>query len=119
MLSGKNEMIIKNKIKSLFHLLKKGKKKIKPYHIDNIEKVNKLVSIKDKYVLVVGCSTGVDCRLFVQYGAYRVDGIDVSDKIGTDFRHRKVKYLKNSAEKMVGIDDEKYLRFSAKQKPTP
>jgi ubiquinone/menaquinone biosynthesis C-methylase UbiE len=90
------------------HLLNKDKKKIKPYHINNIEKVDKYVSIKDKEILVVGCSTGVDCRLFVQYGARHVDGIDVSDKIGNDFRHRKVKYYKISAEKMVGIDDAKY-----------
>ena len=72
-------------------------------------KANELVSVNGKTVLVVGCSTGLDCKLFVEdYGALKVDGVDLSSNIGEDFKHERVSYYRTSAEDMVEIPDDFY-----------
>lgn len=58
-------------------------------------------------VLVVGCNTGLECRVFTELGAEQVDGLDLIEKIGTGFTHDRVSYLRVSAEKM-GIRDDTY-----------
>jgi SAM-dependent methyltransferase len=56
--------------------------------------------VEGKHVLVVGCNTGGDCRLFVNRGAKRVHGIDVIPDVGAEFQHRRVSYSRMSAEEM-------------------
>ncbi len=51
-------------------------------------------------VLVVGCNTGGDCRLFVEAGVTEVVGLDVIESVGSDFSHPRVSYRQASAEQM-------------------
>lgn len=70
------------------------------------------LNVKRAQVLVVGCNTGEDCRHFVDVGAGRVDGLDVIKEIGEAFRHRRVRYLRMSAE-LMGLQSNSYdLVFS-------
>ncbi len=59
----------------------------------------KLLPLKGRRVLVVGCNTGEDCRYFVDFGA-SVVGLDVLPQIGEDFRHERVTYCQASAERI-------------------
>jgi SAM-dependent methyltransferase len=59
----------------------------------------KLLDLRRKSILVVGCYEGSnECRYFVEIGAASVTGIDVLEKIGRGFTHPAVKYLRASAE---------------------
>jgi len=55
-------------------------------------------------VLVVGCNRGDDCRPFAAAGARCVVGLDIADDVGKDFAHRRVAYVRASAEAMPFSD---------------
>jgi ubiquinone/menaquinone biosynthesis C-methylase UbiE len=61
--------------------------------------------VKGKDVLVVGCNTGNDCSYFVTAGAGHVQGLDVLQETGRDFKHEKVSYTIGSAEDMAEFQD--------------
>ncbi len=63
--------------------------------------------VTGKFVLVVGCNSGLDCKNFIDGGAEAVHGLDIDSAIGTDYSHPKVKYFRESAEQMP-FDDEVY-----------
>ena len=53
-----------------------------------------------KRVLVVGCNRGRDCRPFIDFDATEVVGLDIRLDIGVDFTHERVRYVKDTVEKM-------------------
>jgi len=57
-----------------------------------------LVDVYRKNVLIVGCNVGKDCVYFLRLGARAVHGLDVIEDVGKGFQHRKVNYLRASAE---------------------
>jgi GT2 family glycosyltransferase/SAM-dependent methyltransferase len=57
-----------------------------------------LVDVQGKNVLVVGCNLGKDCAHFVRLGARTVHGLDVIEEVGRGYKHRRVRYLRASAE---------------------
>jgi SAM-dependent methyltransferase len=71
-----------------------------------------LVSMLDADVLVVGANTGEECRLFVDFGARRVHGIDVVDATGSGFSHPRVDYDRMSVEEMAFPDHSFDLVFA-------
>ncbi len=80
-------------------------KPIKQYHKDSLNRFLKNNSFKHKKVLVVGCSTGVDCHLIEQLGASEVVGIDLDDRIGRDYTSDKISYHKESATNINSSED--------------
>lgn len=73
----------------------------------------RLNPVRGKKVLVIGCNTGRDCSYFIQAKAAEVHGVDVTDKIGTDFPHPRVHYHRTSAEAMSCLADSQFdLTFS-------
>lgn len=50
--------------------------------------------------LIVGCNRGEDCKLFVDFGAESLVGLDVMDEIGINFVSDRVSYVRESAECM-------------------
>lgn len=75
------------------------------YNAINVIQALEHIDIRKKKVLVVGCNAGKDCSYFVTAGASRVYGLDVLENIGEDFKHKKVKYFKESAENMKSLLD--------------
>ncbi len=61
----------------------------------------------NKKVLVVGCGDGGDCSYFINQGARKVHGLDISEQIGVNFKHPRVQYFQDSAEAM-GFEDNTY-----------
>lgn len=55
--------------------------------------------LRGKSVLVVGASTGLDCKLFIDGGAESVAGLDIAEDIGSGFKHPRVTYHRGSVEK--------------------
>jgi len=56
--------------------------------------------VAGKRVLVVGCNRGRDCQPFIDFGAAEVVGLDIMSEIGVDFTHERVRYVKDTVEKM-------------------
>jgi SAM-dependent methyltransferase len=56
------------------------------------------LAIRNAKVLVVGANTGGDCREFIKLGAKEVHGLDVIDDVGSEFRHGRVTYHRQSIE---------------------
>jgi SAM-dependent methyltransferase len=56
--------------------------------------------VEGKRVLVVGCNRGRDCQPFIDFGAAEVVGLDIMSEIGVDFTHERVRYVKDTVEKM-------------------
>lgn len=86
----------------------------KTYHdlaIEDMERNIPIPKIPEK-VLIVGCGKGIDCELIRQKGAKYITGIDISEKIGQDYQHPDIKYVKTSATDMPFEDNEFDLVFS-------
>jgi SAM-dependent methyltransferase len=78
------------------------------YHDDQVEAAARAAGgLRGKSVLVVGCNTGTECRLFVRFGAGHVHGIDVVPETGAGFSHPRVSYSRTSAEAME-IDSDSF-----------
>ncbi|MBB3133622.1 SAM-dependent methyltransferase [Rhizobium pisi] len=73
------------------------------YNLYHATTANKILNVKGKRVLVIGCNTGGDCTYFVDLGAKEVHGVDVVDGIGRDFKHPRVTYHQESAEEMKSL----------------
>ena len=57
---------------------------------------------------ILGCSTGLDCQLFVLAGVNKVVGIDLDPNIGTDYIDPNVSYLKESITALNTIGDNSF-----------
>ncbi|MGM5033872.1 class I SAM-dependent methyltransferase [Tardiphaga sp. 803_E3_N1_3] len=68
------------------------------YNQINAQWAASLVDISKSKVLVVGCNTGDDCKLFTELGAPEIHGLDVVDQIGLDYPDSRVTYHKKSIE---------------------
>lgn len=66
------------------------------------------LDIRGKKCLVVGCNKGMECRYFVRFGAALVDGVDIIDDIGSEYKNSKVRYCKTSVEKIQDIESNFY-----------
>jgi ubiquinone/menaquinone biosynthesis C-methylase UbiE len=75
------------------------------YNAINVLQALEFIDVKDKKVLVVGCNTGKDCSYFITAGAKEIHGVDVLENTGSEYKHRKVAYHKESAEKMDSLPD--------------
>ena len=73
---------------------------VNDYNAYNAQTAANYLDIRGKIVLVIGCNTGKDCRLFLDLGAREVHGVDVIDEVGAEFTHPQVTYHKISAESM-------------------
>lgn len=82
-----------------------SKKKFKDYHFNQFANFLEYAEPQNKDVAVLGCSTGLDCQLFMLAGAKRVFGIDLDPKIGSDFQFRNVTYFKSSISKIEELED--------------
>jgi SAM-dependent methyltransferase len=60
----------------------------------------KLLDLRDRSVLVVGCNRGSECEYFISIGAKCVTGLDVMEEIGRNFTHPSATYVRASAENM-------------------
>jgi SAM-dependent methyltransferase len=59
-----------------------------------------LQRIRGAEVMVAGCNTGGDCRLFVEMGAAAVHGIDVIEQVGSEYTHPRVTYSRSPVEEL-------------------
>lgn len=75
------------------------------YHFYHADEAATYRDPRGREVLVVGANTGEECRLFVQFGAAAVHGIDVVDELGTGYRHKRVTYTRASVEDLPFEDD--------------
>jgi len=82
---------------------KNSLKKYKDYHFDLFEKFLGYADPINKDVAILGCSTGLDCQLFVLAGAKNVIGIDLDPRIGNDYQAANVSYLKQSITNLTEI----------------
>jgi len=87
---------------------KNSKKKYKDYHFDLFEKFLSYSDATQKDVVVLGCSTGLDCQLFVLAGANKVVGIDLDPDIGIDYNAPNVSYLRKSITNIGTIADNSF-----------
>jgi ubiquinone/menaquinone biosynthesis C-methylase UbiE len=86
----------------------------KTYHDLAIEDMMRILQF-DKFpdkVLVVGCGKGIDCELLRQKGAKDITGLDISDRIGQDYPHPNIAYLRASATSIPLGDNSFDLVFS-------
>ncbi|MGM5050284.1 class I SAM-dependent methyltransferase [Tardiphaga sp. 604_B6_N1_1] len=68
------------------------------YNQFNAQGAASLVDLSKSKVLVVGCNTGADCKLFIDLGAPEVHGLDVVDQVGSAYQDSRVTYYKKSIE---------------------
>ena len=80
----------------------------KSYHFDIFEKLHTFTNIEHKRVAVLGCSTGLDCQLFVLAGAEKVLGVDLDPRIGKDFEAPNVSYLRESISALDSIENDSF-----------
>lgn len=86
-------------------------KKIIPKNDQDYNAINAIEALsycqgRIEKVLVVGCNRGDDCAYFVRAGSRKVWGVDILNDIGKNYQHRKVRYLKTSAEDMKTVPDD-------------
>jgi SAM-dependent methyltransferase len=74
------------------------------YHFFHADAAASRLDPRGRDVLVVGANTGAECRLFVEFGAGSVHGIDVVDDLGAAFRHPRVAYTRMSVEELTFPD---------------
>jgi SAM-dependent methyltransferase len=74
------------------------------YHFFHADAAACRLDPRGRDVLVVGANTGAECRLFVEFGAGSVHGIDVADDLGAAFRHPRVAYTRMSVEELTFPD---------------
>jgi len=87
---------------------KSSKKKYKEYHYDLFEKFLRYSGVEGKDVVVLGCSTGLDCQLFVLAGAKTVLGVDLDPGIGSDYLAPNVAYLRESISNLSSIANDSF-----------
>lgn len=81
------------------------------YTAQHIRIATRYVKPHGKDVLVIGCNTGRECRLFIELGARAVHGVDVIAEVGQGYSDPRITYHRISAERMDLNDNQFDLTY--------
>lgn len=88
------------------------RKEQQTYHHILLAELNRYEDVRGKSVLVVGCNRGLECDLLIRMGAKEATGLDVSEHIGEEYQHPRIRYVRSSAEMMPFEDNSFDVCFS-------